>query len=550
MRSRKMMEGLSGAYPRACYKGMGYTDKDLKKPLIGIVNSWTEANPGHFHLRQLSQKVKDGIWANGGMPVEFNTIAPCDGIAQGQGMHSILPSRDIIWASIELMVEANQFDGLVMLCSCDKIVPGMMMAAASLDLPVIFVPGGPMEPYMHDDGKNYVLSDVKEAMGRYSSGEIDEEEFNKIESNTCQTCGACGMMGTANTMSTVLEAMGLTLPGGGTLSAVSTERMRLAMETGERIVDMVREGLNSNKIINEKCINNAIKYILAIGGSTNTILHIPAIAKQVGITITMDDFDKLSKATPLVTKLKPASKYTLKDYHEAGGVQAVLKTIELLLDTDVLTISGATIGENLAKYKMKTTDVIKPLNSPLAEEGGIAVLKGNLAPNGAVVKQSAVSPQMMVHRGPARVVNSEEEVRELLLGGTVKDGDVIVIKYEGPKGGPGMREMSIPAALLVGMGLGNTVAMVTDGRYSGATKGPCIGYVTPEAADSGPIAIVEEGDIINIDIPNRKLDIEISDEEIAERLKNFTYVPNDCAKGFLKLYRKIVDSADRGATII
>ena len=548
LRSQKMIAGIPGAYPRSAYKGMGYDDKDLKKPLIGIVNSWSEANPGHVHLRQLAEYVKRGIWANGGTPVEFNTIGICDGIAQGIGMHSVLPSRDIICASTELMVEGNQFDGLVMLCSCDKIVPGMMMAAASLDLPTIFVTGGPMDPYTHK-GEDLIFSDVKEAMGRYKAGFIDKEEFETIENETCQTCGACGMMGTANTMGTLVEAMGLSLPGCGTISAVAASRLRLAKASGERIVDMVREGLNSNKIMTEENLINGIKYILAIGGSTNAVLHVPAIAKLLGITMTMDIFDELSKKIPLIAKFKPASKYTLRDFHNAGGVQVLLKALSPLLNLDVLTVSGSTLGENLEKVKFIESDVIKSLENPLAHEGGIAILKGNLAPKGAVVKQSGVSPKMMVHRGPAKIANSEEEVRDLLMNDKVEDGDVLIIRYEGPKGGPGMRELSIPAALLVGMGLGDSVAMVTDARYSGATRGPCIGYVTPEAADGGPLAIVEDGDIISIDIHNRSINIEISDEEIKERLSRWKYEPKKNVKGFLKTYQKIVSSANEGATI-
>jgi dihydroxy-acid dehydratase len=548
LRSQDMLSGISGAYPRSAYKGMGYDDKDLKKPLIGIVNSWSEANPGHIHLKQLAEYVKRGIWANGGTPVEFNTIGICDGIAQGIGMHSVLPSRDIICASTELMVEGNQFDGLVMLCSCDKIVPGMMMAAASLDLPTIFVTGGPMDPYTHK-GEDLIFSDVKEAMGRYKAGFIDKEEFETIENETCQTCGACGMMGTANTMGTLVEAMGLSLPGCGTISAVAASRLRLAKASGERIVDMVREGLNSNKIMTEENLINGIKYILAIGGSTNAVLHVPAIAKLLGITMTMDIFDELSKKIPLIAKFKPASKYTLRDFHNAGGVQVLLKALSPLLNLDVLTVSGSTLGENLEKVKFIESDVIKSLENPLAHEGGIAILKGNLAPKGAVVKQSGVSPKMMVHRGPAKIANSEEEVRDLLMNDKVEDGDVLIIRYEGPKGGPGMRELSIPAALLVGMGLGDSVAMVTDARYSGATRGPCIGYVTPEAADGGPLAIVEDGDIISIDIHNRSINIEISDEEIKERLSRWKYEPKKNVKGFLKTYQKIVSSANEGATI-
>ncbi|GMG95628.1 dihydroxy-acid dehydratase [Tepidimicrobium xylanilyticum] len=547
-RSSKLFDGVAGAYPRSLYKSMGFQDRDFSKPLIGIVNSWAETNPGHYHLRELSKYVKNGIWVNGGIPVEFNTIAPCDGIAQGKGMHSILPSRDIICASIELMVEANQFDGLVMLCSCDKIVPGMLMAAASLDLPTIFVTGGPMEPFNHN-GTDLILSDVKEAMGQYKAGLISEEEFQLIEDNTCQTCGACGMMGTANTMGTAVEAVGLSLPGCGTISAVASSRLRLARMSGERIVDMVREDLRISKILTKENLINMIKYVLAIGGSSNAVLHIPAIAKQLCIDLAMDVFDELSSTTPLLAKFKPASPYTLKDFHQVGGVQALLKVLSPLLVTDIITVTGKTIAENIKDVPLVENEIIYSMDKPLAKEGGIAVLKGNLAPLGAVVKQSGVSEKMMVHRGPAKVANSEEEVRDMLMEGRVKEGDVLVIRYEGPKGGPGMRELSIPAALLVGMGLGDSVALITDGRFSGATRGPCIGYVTPEAADGGPLAIVEDGDIVYIDIPNRVINIEISDEEIENRLKNWTYQPKDNLKGFLKIYHKYVTSAREGATI-
>lgn len=547
-RSNKMLSGIPGAYPRSAFKTMGYDDQDFKKPMIGIINSWTDANPGHAHLRELSEQVRYGIWANGGMPVEFNTIAICDGIAQGVGMHNVLPSRDIICASIELMVEANQFDGLVMLCSCDKIVPGMLMAAASLDLPTIFVPGGPMEPYTHK-GEDLVFSDVKEAMGKFKANFIDQKEFYQIEDQTCQTCGACSMMGTANTMSTLVEALGMCLPFGGTYPAVSSIRKRLAKRSGERIVDMVREDLRAGQILTEANLINGIRYILAIGGSSNAVLHVPAIAHQAGIEMTMDIFDEYSLTTPLLAKFKPAAKYTLKDMHQAGGVPQVMKQLSPLLSLDTLTVMGHRLGDYLDQIADAPNQIIQSLSNPIALEGGIAVLKGNLAPDGAVVKQSGVSEKMMVHKGPARIANSEEEVRDLLMNGQVKEGDVLVIRYEGPAGGPGMRELSIPAALLVGMGLGDSVAMITDARYSGATRGPCIGYVTPEAAKGGPLAIVEEGDIITIDIPNRKLDIELSDEEISERLSKWSFQPEKPVKGYLNTYRKIVRPANVGATI-
>ncbi|MDK2926185.1 MAG: dihydroxy-acid dehydratase [Bacillota bacterium] len=548
LRSRVLMEGLTGAYPRAIYRSVGFTDEDLQKPQIAVVNSWSETNPGHVHLRKLARCVKEGVWAAGGMPVEFNVIAPCDGVAQGAGMHYILPSRDIIAASIELMVQAHMFDGMVMLASCDKIIPGMLMAAATLDLPTVFVPGGPMLAREYAGGK-MVMSDIKEAMGRLQAGKITAEEFYDIEANTNRTCGACGMMGTANTMSCLVEALGLSLPGAGTIPAVEARRLRLARKSGMQAVELVRQGLTARQMINRRGLTNAIRVTMAMGGSSNTVLHLPAIARQAGWEMPLSLFDELSRTTPLLAKFKPASPFTLEDFDAAGGVMALMKELAPLLDLDLPTVSGTTLRAQVAQAQVKRRDVIHPLDQPLATEGGLAVLYGNLAPGGAVVKQSGVSPRMLVHRGPARVANSEEEVKALLLGGRVKPGDVLVIKYEGPKGGPGMREMSIPAALLVGMGLDDSVAMITDGRYSGATRGPCIGYVTPEAIEGGPLAVVEDGDMIVIDIPQRRLEVELSAEEIRNRLKVWSPPPAKIKRGFMSRYPALVRSVQEGACL-
>ncbi|MBC8234837.1 dihydroxy-acid dehydratase [bacterium] len=547
-RSSKVVEGVGGAYARTLYRAVGAIDSDFKKPLIAVANSWNEIVPGHYHLREMAQHIKNAIWAAGGRPMEFNTIAACDGAAQGRGMHYILPMRDIIAASVELMLQAHSFDGVVMIASCDKIIPGMLMAAARCNLPTIFFTGGTMLPRPNID-RTYVACDVKEAIGRYNSGEIDEQELNRIESIICASVGACSMMGTANTMASVAEALGLALPYCATMLAVDAARMHLARYTGERIVQLVKEELTANQIITEKSIENAVRVCLALGGSSNALLHLPAIAHDAGIKLTPDDFDALSRKTPLLAKFKPASQFNLLDFHEAGGVPALMKELQSLLHCDMPTVTGRTLKENFATAEVLRPEVIHSLDQPLAPEGGIAVLYGNLAPKGAIVKQSAVSEKMLVHSGPAKVFESEEEVRDHLTSKQVNQGDVLVIRYEGPKGGPGMRELSIPAAMLVGMGLGDSVAMVTDGRYSGATRGPCIGHICPEAAEGGPIALIQDGDIIRIDIPNRKLSVELSDDELDRRRASWHPTEPKIQDGFMALYSKIVGDANTGAVI-
>ena len=547
LRSDKVMKGITGAYARAMYRSIGYSEENLKKPKVAIVNSFSETNPAHYPLRELARFVREGVYTAGGMPVEFNTIAPCDAIAQGRGMHYILPARDIIAASIELMVQAHQFDGMVMLCSCDKIVPGMLMAAARLNLPTIFMTGGAMMP--RKVGNKYLVTcDIKEAMGRIKAGFINEEEFYNIESTTCVTRGTCSMMGTAFTMSCIVEALGLSFPGSATILTVDSRMYQLAQMVGKRAVELIKEGLSTTKILTPESMNNAIRTLMALGGSTNAILHLIAIAEQISYKISLELFDKLSRETPLLAKFKPASEYNILDFEEAGGVQKLLKALQPLLYTKNLTITGQTLEENLSKIKFTPGEVIHSLDNPLAKEGGIAILKGNLASEGAVIKQSGVLPKMMVHSGPAKVVDSEEEVKDLLFSGKVQPGDILVIRYEGPKGGPGMRELSLPAAILIGLGLGNSVAMITDGRYSGATQGPCIGHVSPEAALGGTIALVENGDIIEINIPERKLELKVSPEELEKRRKQWkpkvSKIPQN---SFLHTYSKIVTSASSGA---
>jgi len=526
---------------------MGATESDFGKPLIAIANSWTELNPGHAHLRRLADQVKVGVWAAGGFPVEFNTIAPCDGITQGEGMHYVLPAREVIAASVELMVRANSCDGLVCLASCDKILPGMLMAAARLDLPTIFLPGGPMLPYQAK-GDSWVACDVKEAMGRLRAGEIEEEELGQIERHACASEGSCSMMGTAGTMSCLVEAMGLALPGSATVAAVEARRTRLARATGERMVALVREALRFRQIVDRRTLENAIRVLMALGGSTNVLLHLPALASELGLSLPLREFDRLGRETPLLARFKPASPLTLQDFHRAGGVLALMSELAPLLHLDTLTVRGSTLGAALSRSSVLDPEVIRPLKDPLAPEGGIAVLFGTLAPKGAVVKQSAVDPRMLRHRGLARVFEREEEIRDHLLAGVVRPGDVLVIRYEGPRGGPGMREMSIPAALVQGMGMGDKVAMVTDGRYSGATRGPCIGHVCPEAAAGGPIAVVRDGDPVSIDIPARRLDLLLSNEEIDQRLGEW-HPPERQLRGFLRLYAQRAGGADEGALL-
>lgn len=548
MGNRGIFEGLHGAYPRALYRAMGFRDADFGKPLIGIVNSWSEVNPGHFHLRQLAEWVKQGVRAAGGTPAEFNTVAPCDGIAQGKGMHHILPLRDIIAASVELMVGANQFDGLVMLCSCDKIVPGMLMAAASLDLPTLFVTGGPM--VSGRIGERLVMtSDVKEGMGKLKAHKISEDEFYDIESRACPGPGACNFMGTASTMNCVTEALGLTLPRCATLPALHPQRKELCLASGRQIVRLVERGLTARCMLSSQSLENAIRVVLALGGSTNATLHIPAIASQAGFNLGLDVFDELSRQTPLIGKFRPASPYTVIDLDEAGGIPAVLNILSPLLNLDLPTVTGETIQERAASTENKRPDVLHLLNEPLSMEGGLAILRGNLAPDGAVVKQSAVVSGMLQHTGPARVFEREEDLEDSLAAQDIQPGDVLVIRNEGPRGGPGMRELSIPAAMLTGMGLNDSVAMITDGRFSGATRGPCIGHIAPEAAIGGPIALVENGDQVEIDIPNRRLNVLVSKEELARRRANWQPLAPSVRGGFLNIYRQVVTQANRGAIL-
>ncbi len=540
------------AYERALFHGCGFSNEDLAKSRIAIVNSWSEINPGHIHLRDLSSIIKDTIKEMGATPMEFNTIGSCDGIANsGNNSKYILPSREVIANSIECTIKAYNFDGMVMLCSCDKIIPGMLLAAARCNIPTIFVTGGIMEPKHFYDGplkgRTFVTSDIKEAIGEYQIGKLTKEEFKLIEEQTCCSPGACNMMGTATTMACIVEAMGLSLPDCATMSAISEERKLLCKESGKCIIELINKNIRALDLITENSIKNAIKVALAIGGSSNMILHMSALSHEIGGNLNHFNFDEFSKVIPLLAKFKPASEYNVSDFYEAGGVKVLMKKMSKLLDLTANSVLGLKLKDYLDLIKIEDHQIIRDLDDPIYHEGGIAVLKGNLAPDGAIIKQSAIKNEMRYHKGPAKVFECEEDVKEALFSGRIREGDVLVIRYEGPKGSPGMRELSIPAAILVGMGLGNSVAMITDGRFSGATRGPCIGHICPEAYEGGPIAIVKDGDIIEIDINNRKLNILIDESEIKRRFTKWKKPEQEVLTGYLKIYRKLVSSAKYGA---
>ncbi len=539
-------EDVTEAYYRGLMHSVGYRRSDLDKPQIAVVNSWTDINPGHQPLKELAARVKEGIWAAGGCPSEFGVPAPCDGMAQGPGMHYILPQRDLIAGSIEAMVGAHGFEGLVMLGSCDKILPGMLMAAVRLNLPTLFLTAGAMMP-CRMGGKVMTTPDLKEAIGGRSSGKIDQETFLVWQERFCATSGTCSMMGTSNTMGCFLEATGLAPFGSTTMLAFDAGKVRQAREVGERICDLTRRNKPFRDFFTASNLENGIRYVSASGGSTNAVLHLMACASLMGIGMTLDDFGRIQASVPVVGKFKPSSGFNLTDFHEAGGVAALMAAIKEHLHLDCEMPLGGRLGDYLAQADAPDGKIIRPASDPLEKGGCFAMLKGNLAPDGAVVKKSGVEPEMLRHQGEAVVFDSEEEVRDFLLNRTVKPGSVLVVRYEGPKGGPGMRELSIPAAMLVGMGLHTSVAMVTDGRFSGATRGPCVGHVCPEAWDDGPIAYVKDGDQILIDCPAGKLELLIPEEELARRRTKRAKKPDHPAPGVLAAYRKGVGSADKGA---
>jgi len=534
------------AYYVGLMNSCGYREKDLAKPIIGIVNSWNDVNPGHKPLRELAQYVKEGVWAAGGAPAEFTVPAPCDGMAQLRGMQYVLPSRDLIAGAIETMARAHNFDGLVFMCACDKIVPAMLMAAASINVPSLVLTPGSMLPY-EEGGVTYVTPDLKEAIGRWRAKDIDDTTFQRYRENMCASCGTCSMYGTANTMCVFAEAIGLAPFGSATMPFCVSAKYKQARDVGERIVGLVKEKKTALDFMTKESLENGIMHVAATGGSSNFALHIQAIARVAGVDIDLKKFDEIQARVPLIAKFKPSSQYNLIDYGKAGGAIASLKTIEKFLHTEVPIAMGGTLKEVLDNFHGKIDrNVIHDLDHPIQENGCFAVLHGNLAPLGAVVKKSGVDPEMFHHRGPAVVFDSEEEVMDHLMHSEVKPGSVLVIRYEGPKGGPGMREMSIPAAMLIGMGLQKSVAMVTDGRFSGASRGPCVGHIAPEAWDDGPIACVQNGDIINIDLDKHLLEVEITPEEM-ERRKKLIKKPDHPAHGVMKKYRKNVEGSETGA---
>lgn len=548
MRSDRAKKGLERAPHRSLFKAMGYTDEEIKQPLVGIVNAKNEIIPGHIHLDTITEAVKAGVRMGGGTPIEFPAIGVCDGIAMGHiGMHYSLASRELIADSIETMAMAHGFDALVLIPNCDKIVPAMLMAAARINIPAIVVSGGPMLPG-NMEGKRLSLTDVFEAVGAVKAGTMTEEELSKCEDSACQSCGSCSGMFTANSMNCLTEVLGMGLPGNGTIPAVYGERVRLAKKAGMTVMKLLEDDIKPRDIMTKEAFCNALTVDMALGCSTNSMLHLPAIAYEAGVELNLEIANEISAKTPNLCKLAPAGPNFIVDLYEAGGVQAVMKELSKkdLLDLSLPTVTGKTVGENIASAVNRNHNIIRPIENPYSPTGGIAVLKGNLAPDGCVVKRSAVAEEMLLHKGPARVFNSEEEVTSAIFGGKINKGDVVVIRYEGPKGGPGMREMLTPTSALAGMGLDKDVALITDGRFSGATRGASIGHISPEAAEGGPIAFVEEGDIISIDMINGRIELEVSDEELQRRKENWIPPEPKIKTGYLARYAKLVSSASTG----
>ena len=551
MKSDNVKCGMQQAPHRSLFNALGFTDEEMKKPMIGIVSSYNEIVPGHMNLDKIVNAVKMGVAEAGGVPVVFPAIAVCDGIAMGHiGMKYSLVTRDLIADSTECMALAHQFDALVMVPNCDKNVPGLLMAAARLNLPTVFVSGGPMLAG-HVGGQKRSLSSMFEAVGSYAAGKMTEEEVKEYECKVCPTCGSCSGMYTANSMNCLTEALGMGLPGNGTIPAVYSERIKLAKRAGYAVMDMLNKGITARDIITKESIINALTVDMALGCSTNSMLHLPAIAHEIGFDFDIAYANEISQKTPNLCHLAPAGPTYMEDLNEAGGVPAVMKQLadSGLLNTSCMTVTGKTLAENVKNAVNLNPEVIRTMDNPYSANGGLAVLKGNLAPDGSVVKRSAVVPEMMVHEGRARVFDCEEDAIEAIKGGKIVAGDVVVIRYEGPKGGPGMREMLNPTSAIAGMGLGSSVALITDGRFSGASRGASIGHVSPEAAVGGPIALVQEGDMILIDIPNLKMELKVSDEELAAR--KAAWVPREprVTTGYLSRYEKMVTSGNRGAIL-
>jgi len=551
MKSDQVKKGYMRAPHRSLLKATGLTDQEIERPLIGVCNSGNEIIPGHIHLDLICQAAKSGVRMAGGTPIEFRTIGVCDGIAMGhEGMKYSLVSRELIADSIEIMVKSHGFDGLVLVASCDKIIPGMIMAALRLNIPAILISGGPMLAGACPGAGTVDLISVFEAVGKVSSGAITEQQLKILEDYACPTCGSCAGMFTANSMNCLAEVLGIALPYNGTIPAVHSARIRLAKQAGMKIMEMVKNNVSIKDITTMKSFENAIAVDMAIGASTNTVLHLPAIAHEAGIDLTLDLFDSISKKIPNLCKISPAGSHHMEDLDRAGGIPAVMKELcqADLLHKNEKNVSGKTIGEIAEAAKNFDTSVIRKVSDPYSKEGGIAILKGNIAPDGSVIKQSAVVSGMMVHKGPAKVFNGEEDCLSAVLEGKINKGDVIVIRYEGPRGGPGMREMLAVTSAISGKGLGEYVALLTDGRFSGGTRGACIGHISPEAAEGGPIGCIQDGDIIEINIPDRKLNVLVSDQEISDRLKKIRH-PEKKLSGILARYRAQVKSASTGAIL-
>jgi len=552
MRSDVIKKGLERAPHRSLLKAIGYTDEEISRPLIGIGHAHNEIIPGHAHLDRILEAVKAGVRMAGGTPIAFGTIGVCDGIAMNHpGMKYSLASREIIADSMEIMAQAHPFDGLVMIPNCDKVTPGMLMALLRVNIPALMVSGGPMLTGRFQ-GKDVHLISVFEGIGRVKAGTMSEEEICELEDAACPGCGSCAGMFTANSMNCLAEAIGLALPGNGTIPAVAAARIRLAKEAGMAVMNLLAKNIRPRDIATIEAFENAMAVDMALGCSTNTVLHVPAIAREAGIDLSLKMFNDVSRKTPHICSLIPGGKNSLQQLDEAGGVQAVMKELAGTsdgLNLEVMTATGHTLGENLAKAKVRDREIIKPVSDPYHKEGGIAILYGNLAPDGAVVKQSAVAEKMMVHEGPARVYNSEEEAQKAILGGEIRPGDVVVIRYCGPKGGPGMPEMLSPTSAIIGMGLGGSVALITDGRFSGGTQGACLGHISPEAAEGGPIGLVEENDHIIIDIPARTITLDVVEEELARRKAAWTPPPPKITTGYVGRYAKMVSSGSTGAVL-
>jgi len=552
MRSDNVTKGVERAPNRSLFYALGYTKEELERPLIGVVCSYNEIVPGHMNLDKIAEAVKAGVRAAGGTPIEVPAIAVCDGIAMGHvGMKYSLVTRDLIADSTEALAMAHQFDGLVMIPNCDKNVPGLLMAAARVNIPTIFCSGGPMLAGVMNNGRRTCLSHMFEAVGAYKAGKLDDAGVEEYEENACPTCGSCSGMYTANSMNCLTEAIGMALRGNGTIPGVMSARLRLAKHTGMQIMELVNQNIRPRDIMTEAAFHNADAVDMALGCSTNTMLHLPAIAHECGIDLSLDLSNDISSRTPNLCHLAPAGETYMEDLERAGGVWAVMKelTKKDLLDTSVLTVTGKTLGENLEGVVNRNPEVIRPIENPYSADGGIAVLKGNLAPEGCVVKRSAVAPEMMKHTGPARVFESEDEAIAAIYAGKIVSGDVVVIRYEGPKGGPGMREMLNPTSAIAGMGLDKEVALITDGRFSGATRGASIGHVSPEAALGGPIAFIQEGDLVSIDIPACKIEMLVDEATLAERKAAWVCPEPKVKTGYLARYAKLVTSAARGAVL-